>query len=214
MNSKTNRQNHDFQIAYFLAGSCHTADGAYALLCDLRDDRDLALKSIEAAGLRQQAKEIRAKRLIESEDIADQLEGKADIAEMQAYSEMTTKNIAAAKAELDFINKCIEKVQPLRKFSRLPDAEAHEAAQHEEWKLELIRRAENHLLLTGSIPPDEFNTMRMHPDFEKEIAPCIAELGQIAMTPDGRTNLLLNFSKQEKHYFSLPQLLLLEKKDG
>lgn len=214
MNSKTNRVNHDFQIAYFLAGSCHTPDGAYALLCDLRDDRDMALKSIKAAGLRQEAKIIRANRLIASDDEADQLEGKADLAEMEAYSEMTNKNIAAAQAELAFIDKCIEKVQPLRKFSHLPDPEAHEEAQHEEWKLELIHRAENHLLTTGTIPAEEFNTMRMHPAFLEEIVPAIAGMSRLLKHEGGMEQLMIACAGKENHYFSLSQLLSLEKKDG
>lgn len=204
MNAKNNRVNHDFQIAYFLAGSCHTPDGAYALLCDLRDDRDLALKSIEAVGMRSEAKRIRAERLIASNDEADRLDGQADIAEMQAYSEMTTKNIAAAQAELEFIDKCIEKVQPLRKFAHLPDPEAHESAQVDEWKLELIHRAENHMLTTGTIPPEELKTMRMHPAFEKEIAPALASIGSLSETKDGRAHLLGIMHKKE---FDLPLLL-------
>lgn len=205
MNSKTNRVNHDFQIAYFLVGSCHTADGAYALLCDLRDDRDLALKSIKAAGLRQEAKIIRANRLISSDDEADQLEGKADLAEMEAHAEMTTKNIAAAQAELAFIDRCIEKVQPLRKFAHLPDPEAHETAQRDEWRLELIRRAENHLLMHGTIPPEEFATMRMHPAYLSDIAPKITAISQ-AINTIGRDAFLAGY-KGTKKDFDLPLLL-------
>lgn len=209
MNSKTNRTNHDFQIAYFLAGSCHTADGAYALLRDLRDDRELALKSITAAGLRQEAKIIRANRLIASDDEADQLEGKADLAEMEAYSETTNKNIAAAQAELEFINKCIEKVSPLREFANLPDPEAHEAAQHKEWKLELIHRAENHLLTTGTIPAEEFNTMRMHPAFLSDIVPAIASISKLLKHDGGMEQLMIACAKKD---FDLPLSLLLENK--
>lgn len=204
MNAKTNRVNHDFQIAYFLVGSCHTPDGAYALLCDLRDDRDMALKSIKAAGLRQEAKIIRANRLISSNDEADQLEGKADLAEMEAYAEMTDKNIAAAQAELAFIDECIEKVQPMREFSHLPDPEAHEAAQHKEWKLELIHRAENHLLTTGTVPAEEFNTMRMHPAFLTDIAPAIRDISQLLKHEGGMEQLMIACAKKD---FDLPLLL-------
>ena len=39
MISKNHRQNHDFQILYFLIGSCHTPDAAYALCQELREER-------------------------------------------------------------------------------------------------------------------------------------------------------------------------------
>lgn len=204
MNSKTNRQNHDFQIAYFLAGSCHTPDGAYALLCDLRDDRDLALKLVLAGQLRTQAKRIRAEIKRDSGDNAEILDGLADLAEIDAFAELEAKNIAAAQAELVFIDKCIEKVQPLRKFAHLPDPEAHEAAQHDEWKLELIHRAQNFMLTTGSIPSDDFAHMRMHPAFVSDIAPAIMKISAQAKTEKGRSELLLGCSKKD---FDFPLLL-------
>ncbi len=210
MNSKTNRNNHDFQIAYFLAGSCHTPDGAYALLCDLRDDRDLALKSVQAAQLRNRAKFIRATQRMSSADEAERLEGEADLAEISAFSEIEQKNISAAIAELAFIDKCIEKVQPLRKFSHLPDPEAHEAAQRDEWKLEFIRRAENQMLLTGTISPDDFAHMRMHPDFAEVIAPAITIMGTLMKLEGGRERML-ELCAQDKKEFDLPLLLTTEK---
>ncbi len=154
MHSSNNRRNHDFQIAYFLAGSCHTPDGAYSLLCDLKEERVLALNNVKSSALKERAKRIRAERKMQSEDEADRLEGEADLAEIEAFVEVTAKNIAAAEAELATIEKCISLIQPLRKYAHLSDAEAHEAAQPEEWKLELISRAENCLLTTGGIPTD------------------------------------------------------------
>lgn len=56
MHYKTNRQNHDFQIAFFLVGSCQTADAAYGLLHDLRQDREAALASARASEKRILAK--------------------------------------------------------------------------------------------------------------------------------------------------------------
>jgi len=204
MHAKNNRQNKDFQIIHFLVGSCHTPDAAYSLLCDLRDDRDTALRNVQASDLRNQAKAIRAKRMIASEDEATQLEGQADLAEIEAFSELGQKNIAAAKAELAFIDKCITTIQPLRKYKHLPDPEAHEACQQEEWKLELIQRAENHMLLTGTIPPGEFETMRMHPEFESAIIPVIQQIKKLALSPGGADQLLLGCAKKE---FDLPLLL-------
>jgi len=173
MNAKNGRVNHDFQLAYFLAGSCHTPDGAYALLCDLRQDRKDALALVKSSSLREQAKRIRAERGLDATDSATRLEAEADLAEMDAHAETLALNIAAAEAELATINALIERIQPHRVFAHLPDAQAHEAAQADEWRLELMRRAENYLLTQQPIPADQFNAMRMHPSFDADIAPHI-----------------------------------------
>ena len=173
MHYQTNRVNHDFQIAYFIAGSCHTPDAAYAILCDLKEDRSNAIKTFEASKLRERAKILRAQRLMQSSDEADRLEGQADIDEIEAMAETVNKNLAAAKAELATIEACMEKLEPLRQYAHLSLPEAHEAAQAEEWKLELIFRAQNSIFTIGSIQPDQFATMRMHPAFKDEILPAI-----------------------------------------
>jgi hypothetical protein len=190
MHYKANRQNHDFQIVNFIVGSCHTADGAFGILHDLRQDRDAAIKTYMANKLRQQAKIIRAKRMLDSDDEAVRLEGKADIEDIQATAEMSEANYLAALAELKTINRCIEIIQPMRKFAHLPDPEAHEAAQYDEWKLELIHRAENCLLTTGSVPTDQFQTMRMHPAFKSEILPEIEQIKLLLTRPDGPLKIL------------------------
>ena len=204
MHSKNNRQNKDFQIAHFLAGSCHTPDGAYSLLCDLKENRETALSGITAATLRTKASKIKAERLIKSDDEVDQLEGQAILAEIEAASDLNEKNISAAKAELEFINKCIATVNPLRKYSHLSDPEAHEAAQQEEWKFELIHRAENYLLTTGSIPVDQFSTMRLHPEFKDVLLPVIQKITTLIQSGEGQDKLLQICSEKS---FSLPLLL-------
>ena len=204
MHYKTNRLNHDFQIAYFLAGSCHTPDAAYSLLCDLKEDRNNAIKSYRASKLREQAKIIRAKRLLKSKDEAERLEGKADIAEIEAMAETTERNYQAALAEIATIDICMQALEPLRKYKHLPAPAAHEAAQSEEWKLELIHRAENCLLTTGAISTDHFATMRMHPEFQTEILPAIEEIQLLMSQPNGRVKLLGGISKRK---FYLPDLL-------
>jgi hypothetical protein len=178
MHYKTNRQNHDFQLAYFVAGSCKTPDAAWSLLCDLRDDRQDALNLAKADSLRTEAKRMRAQAIVDRDGVteADKLEAQAELLEINGSAQTTQKNIAAAEAELAMIHKLQERLQPLRKYAHLPDAEAHEAAQAEEWKLELMYRAENFMLMQGSIPVDQFDTMRMHPAFTTEILPFLNEI--------------------------------------
>src|SRR6185437_13596514 len=185
MHYKTNRLNHDFQIAYFLAGSCHTPDAAYALLCDLRDDREDALKNTRAQAKRIQAKLVRAVQNLGSEDQAICLE-----------------------AELAFINKCIEKVQPYRIYAHLDEDKAHEAAQYEEWKLQLLRAAENYLMTQGTVPADHMATMRLHPAFKEEMLPILDDMyRQIEMarnSGEGLRGLSFLFDSRK---FQLPSLL-------
>lgn len=220
MHYKTNRLNHDFQIAYFIAGSCQTADAAYSILCDLKEDRSNAIKSFGAYSKRDQATLKRAQaKLAQIEKTcyatpadfevleADRLDAEADIEEKQALADTTQKNYDAALAELAFIEACMEKLTPFRQFAHLPDAQAHEAAQFNEWKLQLVHTAQNHLLSTNNIPADHWSTMRMHPAFEKEILPLIDKfirVKSIAGTPDGEKQFTAMLVKKN---YELPVLL-------
>lgn len=206
MITKLNRNNTNFQIAYFVAGSCHTPDAAYIALISQRDDRERALSQVSASKLKQQAMRIRCERKINSGDEADALEGQAELMQLEMDIEQHTVLIEAAEQELEFINLCIEKVQPLRRYSHMSDAEASEACQAEEWARELQYRAENFMLTMGTIPHDHFATMRQHPQFNSLLLPRIEEL-QIGMAkPGGYKNLLAMTAKQ----FDLPALIGLE----
>jgi hypothetical protein len=176
MHSKNHRQNHDFQIAHFLAGKCGTPDGAYALLCDLKEEREAAIAHFHVVQKRTLANEIRANEKRANGDAAGKLEAQADLEEIENSRKTGKILYEAAIDELNFIKSCIERIQPFRKYKHLADPEAHEAAQREEWKYELIGRAENFLLCAGTIPPDEFATMRSHPDFVEGILPAIKEI--------------------------------------
>lgn len=172
-----NRVNHDFQILYFLIGSKHTPDGAYSLLCDLKENREIALAQIEGNNIRTKVKILKAQKILnESIDELEKLEAQADIIDIENNKRFNERNVNAAQAELDFINMCIDKINIHRKFKHLSDEEAHEAAQLDEWKYELISRAENFLITSGSIPPDQFSTMRLHPAFESDILPAIESI--------------------------------------
>jgi hypothetical protein len=212
MNSKNNRINHDFQIAYFLAGACHTADAAYSLLSDLKEDRELALAQTESEGLRAKAKLVRAQHKIASDSEADRLEGEADILEHKNNQKFLEKNILAAKEELEFINLMIERINPLRRYSHLPDHKAHEAAQREEWRLELISRAETFLLTTGTIPSDQFTVMQQHPDFEDSIWPSIVSARRLLSNQDD--SLLYHIQSNKKKIQNLLCLSMLPENHG
>ena len=173
MHAIPHKRNSKFQQLYFLVGSCHTADGAYALLCNQREEREEALAQYKISVVREQAKKRSAERRLQSNDDVERLEAEADLMEIIRAHNNADVLVTAAKDELGFIQALIDKLQPLRQFAHLSDMEAHEAAQREEWKLELMHRAQNALLTTGHIPTDQWATMRMHPDFVSEIFPMI-----------------------------------------
>jgi len=194
--AKNHRQNSNFQIAYFLAGACHTADGAYALLLDLKEDRELALKNYEVQQVKIKAREMRANKKLLSQDGAEVLDGEAELLEIKNEREIGKVLYENGVKEVEFIDKCIKEIQPQRKYKEYTDAEANELAQQEEWKRELIHRAENYLLTIGTIPADHFVTMRMHPEFKEAIIPRINEIKQLMTS--GTENDLLTFLEKPK----------------
>lgn len=185
MITKSHKQNTNFQIAYFLLGSCHTPDAAYSLAKDLREERQTAVDNYAVSQLKVKARVIRANKLLLSDDEADKLEGLAELLELNNNKKTGEILYKVACDEIIFIDKCIEILQPFRKFKRLSDSEANEAAQYEEWKLELLYRAENMMITNGGIPTDQFATMRMHPAFQKDILPRINEMQVLMKTKEG-----------------------------
>lgn len=182
MLAKRHRQNHDFTILYHIAGSCHTADAAHALLLDLREDRQAAVDAFDVQQIRDKAKEVRAKERIASQSESDQLEGQADLLELENNRRVGQVLLGAAKDEIATIDKAIAALQPKRKFANLTDAEAVEAIQSEEWAAEMRFRAENFLLTAGTIPADEFASMRQHPRFTEDVLPHISNVQRMLET--------------------------------
>jgi len=193
--SKNHRQNHNFQILYFLVGSCHTHDAAYALLQDLREDRAAAINNYKVSKIREKAKILHIKNLLNSKIEEDIIEAEALQKELDFSIEQGIVLYNAAIDEIKFIDECMEKINPYRKYKHLSDPEANQAMQQEEWKLELIKRAENYLLTSGTIPADHFDTMRMHPEFGTNILPEINKIRTMLRTEEGVKNLLESKNK-------------------
>ena len=200
---KRNKTNSNFQTAYFIAGSCFTPDAAYFALLNQRDDRQRALDSNRAHMLRVAARRIEAERNLNSEDEAIRLRAQADIMEMDAARATDQALFAACEDEIAFIDQCLSRLQPLRKYSDLPELEAVEACQREEFAKEFQFRIENFMMTTGQIPHNEFATMRQHPDFSTHLLPHIQHVQQALTQAGGSTQLLENLTRP----FDLPALL-------
>jgi len=175
MNSNPHRNNSDFQLRHFMAGSCFTPDGAWMLMYGQKIEREAVVKSCEAQKLRREAKIIEAQDVIDnpSSSKSDKLKAQADIIEAEAHYYTWATNLEAAQMELATITKLMEELEPHRKYAHLPLLEANEAAQRGEWLGEFKNRVENFLFSTGTIPEDHLRAMRNHPDFQNELLPHI-----------------------------------------
>ena len=184
MHSASHRLNHDFQLRHFLAGSCHTPDAAWTLLYSQKIDMESKLKTAKAQAIDRRIKALEAENLLASSDPIMRLQGEKIQAELEASQYIFDMNVEGAEKELETIVALMEELEPLCQYAHLPILERNEACWREEWALELIRRAENNLLAYGTIPPDQLETMRQHPDFKERIVPKILELTARVQTQD------------------------------
>jgi len=175
MNSNPHRNNCDFQLRHFMAGSCFTPDGAWMLMYSQKVDREAVIKSCEAQRIRREATILDAQSIIDdlNSSKTDKMRAQADIMEANANYYVWEKNLEAAKMELNTINEIMMELEPHRKYAHLPLLEANEAAQREEWLGEFKNRVENFLFSIGTIPEDQLRAMRNHPDFQTELLPHI-----------------------------------------
>ena len=178
-----------------MAGSCHTADGAWALLHDQKIDIGVKIEHSKAQALRRQAKITAAQAVLDdsASTTVDRLNAEADLLECNSGNEGWALNHQAALNEYAYICSLMDELEPNRKYRDLPFLEANEAMQREEWLGELKTRAENFLLTAGTIPHDHLNTMRCHPDFESKIVPHLEALTmKIANSQGDRSKVLTN----------------------
>lgn len=170
-------RNSNFGIRHFIANKCHTADEAYRVLCELYEDRDVAIKNAEAASLREKAKRTKAESILTSDAPEwEKMEAEAELIELDAFKKQGDDVLDAGIRERDYIQSLIAEIQPLRKYAHLPDHEAYQLAQEEEWKHELVWRAQNFLASQGNIPHDHLATMRLHPAWEDTLLPQIEHI--------------------------------------
>lgn len=162
-------RNSNFQYAYFIFGACHTAIEAHRKCLEAIEDREVALCEASKAPP------------IQSGD---------------ASGRQARANIEQARSEIKFLNQCRAKLE--EHIGRVPTMDDYQSNQREEWRLELEFRAENFLLTAGTVPTDQFATMRLHPDFPR----ILQKINQVRTmiqsgkapeftSPSWRNNLLL-----------------------
>ena len=197
MNSNPHRHNSDFQLRYFLAGSCFTPDGAWMLMYGQMIDREAVVKSCEAQRIRREAKIADATAIIDDPHSSrtDKMRAEADIIESDAHYYMWKKNLEAAQMELVTIKRLMAELEPYRKYAHLPLLEANETAQREEWLGEFKNRVENFLFSSGTIPEDQLRAMRNHPDFQTELLPHIKNMMVKLASAKNSVELLTNHTE-------------------
>jgi len=192
MHSSPHRNNSDFQLRYFVANNCHTADVAWCIMYEQKLDIQIKLESTKAKLLRRKVKLMEIEQDLESTDQIKQLNAQADLIEWQSGEGLLEMAILGAEQELATISSIMTELEPQRKYAHLPLLEASQAAQREEWLLEFQRRTENFLLSNGTIPEDQLNAMRNHPDFESNIVPFITDVIHKISTNKDKMGLLTN----------------------
>lgn len=172
MHSAPHRNNSDFQLKYFIAGSCHTADGAWNLLYEQKMDAELRLNTVKAGLLRREARRldlIQEEKAIQTEQ--DRLRYEANKLEFDIQEDLIRLSKEGVERELATILRLMDELEPHRKYKNLPLLEATDAAQQDEWREEFKHRIENYMVSQGTVPHDQLEAMRKHPDFSSDILP-------------------------------------------
>lgn len=192
MHSSPHRNNSDFQLRHFIANQCHTADVAWCVMYEQKLDIQIKLDVTKACLIRRKAKKLEIDNNLNTNDPIQKLNAEADLLEWQSSDGMLEMAILGAEQEICTITQIMDELEPRRKYAHLPLLEAAQAAQQEEWKLEFKHRIENFLLSRGTIPEDQLQAMRSHPDFESELVPHVQEMVHKIANNENKMALLTN----------------------
>jgi len=178
MHAIPHRSNSDFQIRHFIAGSCHTPDGAYVLLMAQMETAAAALVEAQAKGLELRADLDDAELEAASAD-AHPLRSQARLLRIKQAMLAHQRRSEGATAEAATIWAALDELRPQCRYADKPLAEQAELAQRDEWREELKHRAENMMAQAATgISSDQISAMRMHPDFQSDILPHIVASGK------------------------------------
>ena len=194
------RQNSNFHLRYFLAGSCFTADAAYFRVLMELEQIEPKLMII---AIREKEEEILDEKLRHASSAIERLQAEKELLEHRAQCFNDSKNLEGALRERGELTKLLDEIRPSCKFvGALPTLqEAWDACQREEWLEELKHRAENFLIF-GPIPASEMAVFRQHPDFEQKIVPHIQSLFQGFSKGDPYRSLEMLVNKNPSAYLT------------
>lgn len=172
---KNHRRNTHFQIVQFLAGACHTVDGRYSQLCELREEREMSVSAHLVCKMKNEARlaVLCRKRFFLFWDKAARLAIDAEEKEIKDAGAIADVCYEAALGELGIINGYIEALHEHREFKHLTDPQAHEAAQEREWECELLHQARLSFASVGFLPADKLGALMMLPAWETRVMPVL-----------------------------------------
>lgn len=194
MSSQPHRNNSDFQLRYFIAGGCHTPDGAWNVMYEQKLDIQFKIEHTKAQIIRRKIRKIELEQNYNDPNISelDKLRLEAELIDFKAGEGMLELALSGAEKELNTIKTIMDELEPYRKYSHLPLLDATEAAQQDEWREEFKHRIENYLITQGTIPEDQLRAMRNHPDFETNLVPHIRQVTQALEKQNDKLNMLKN----------------------
>jgi len=169
-------RNSNFQNLAFIVGATHTPDEAYRVILSQMEERE---NSIEEADISRKKIDLKKRRLeytISNSEGFDKEEAELDLEELFSKNKTSTGCYNAAIKELGFLVELKDVVEPFRKYKDLPDTEAHQMIQSEEWAHEFIYRAQNQLAVGQGIDPVLIKDIRQHPSGDTLILPIINEM--------------------------------------
>jgi hypothetical protein len=187
-----------FDIAYLILGNCHTVDEGYRVLCELEEDRTMAIESSRAESLRARAKVVGAKQTLDDDrrTQVDSLRSESYIAETKARVRVTKAALREAKREVAFIQALKSKLQPYRLFQDMEDHIAFQLIQPIEWRFDLFWQMYTQMSTqSGHINNELFAMLKAHPD-----SPVLFE---------GLEYLRSLYSKEFAHFLRSPKAQIL-----
>lgn len=185
------------QLVHVILANCHTVDEAYRVLCELEEDRLFSIESSLAESKRAQSKVIAAKLVLKDSDESksNKILSECFIDETLARNKLAQPCLDEARRELAFIREIKDKLEPYRKYIELPDHQAHQACQSEEYMYDLFWKAYNFICSTGTIPHDHWMLLKMHPN-SSSLVPLVINMTNGLDTQEAITSFKLK-TKQE-----------------
>jgi hypothetical protein len=169
-------KNSNFHILTQMVGTRNTPDEAYRVLAFELEEQEHALSLEEANQLLRQQQRKELTRAAKSWWPFKRVKATAALMKLTGDECRVEGAAVRAEQEVAFIKQLMTEIAPHRRYSHLPDDEAFQACQAEEWAAEHLKRATRFLVCDHKIPENYLEAMTVHPWWESYLMPRIAEL--------------------------------------
>ena len=189
-------RNTTFQLKHFVASEAATPDGAWLALYGELKEVEKNIDALRANELKLKSLKLRLENLRLREEVLRNHENsqqnkrdailakldtvepdilllEAELIENEANRYIWEQCLQGYKNEVVKLKEMMDELKPQMKYPDLSPLELAEVIQQEEWKHHLIRLAENYIISSGTIPFDQLQAMRLHPEFSTAIYPAV-----------------------------------------